>query len=1097
MSKPIKTAKIMRASITSATQSNRTSAARSLQPINSTPEITPSCKRMKRILTLFVACLACVTARVDAAISVGPTGAGPLTFDTTPAVEDFATAVLQGTATTFSDVATMDAGVAALDAAAIPGLKVLATSGTEPPSTFSGGFRRHTIRNVLMSRPTTDGTNAASMLLATLQNNSGMDRPSIVISYDFAVQSLLTPDELPGYYVYYSLSGAPGSWQPISTLTGTDLVGNHSGVLNLGSWPVGSLLYLIWADDNANGISDPSYTIDNFLVSFGIDPPVITQQPVSISVTQAQTIRLSVVASGIGPQYQWHGPLGPIDPAVNPSAATPNLVIPNAALTDAGSYHVTVNNGGGGVSSDTVTVTVHNDVLPPSLMKLEFVVGNLNGFRLIVNEALCLDPGVCLAFSADTFNWQIQDTATFTDLGVNGVTITGTNVDITTDIARTPGVTYRVVVVQGPPDGGVADLFGNFVPFGASVTNLPNVSFQQGVDGYTGTQDAELHSVAGAATPLGAATTVSIDNDDAGVAQGVLRFDNIFGSGTGQVPLGSEILSAKLTLTQTDPGSSANFYRMLVPWDQSTVTWDSLVEGVTNDGVEMAIASDALSFNEQANAIPHVLDITATVQAWSAGQPNYGWGIRSTGTGGWDWNTGESGATTAPLLVIEYREVACTTAPSFTSQPPATTGTEGGSVTISAGVMTCGETTYQWTKNNVNVNGQTSATLSLVNLALTDAGQYRLRVTNPNGTTTSDPATLTVSADTVRPVVTRVVSPNATTIAVTFSKVMGASASVVAGHYILSPSGSVTGASLSADGHTVTLTTTARNFTTAYSLRIQDVADNRTTPNLISPNPTIVSPTTVQNVIAWNDATAWSYATNSQDATLTTATPWFSPAFVPGAEWLTGAGLFGFDDTPATLAALPAPIVTALTPNNVAAEPNLFVTAYFRRSINLPALPAGGQYVLLAVIDDGAIFYLDGVPVLTNNMPAAGPYEFITRASGAAAEGVVQVFPFNVASGSHTLAVEVHQAGATTSSDVVFGIDIRILASAGPALSITSAAGSANISWSADSSWELAGAANVVGGYGAQAGATATPFSFTLPTTATNHFYRLRYTGRP
>lgn len=410
--------------------------------------------------------------------------------------------------------------------------------------------------------------------------------------------------------------------------------------------------------------------------------------------------------------------------------------------------------------------------------------------------------------------------------------------------------------------------------------------------------------------------------------------------------------------------------------------------------------------------------------------------------------------------------------------------------------MTCGETTYQWTKNNVDITGQTSSSLTLANLTVGDAGAYRLRVTNPIGTATSDPANLTINADTVRPVVTRVVSLNETTIAVTFSKVMGPSATVVAGHYILSPSGSVTGASLSADGRTVTLTTTARNFTTAYSLQIQDVADNRATPNVVNPNPTIVSPTSVQRVIAWNDATLWSYATNSQDATLTSGTPWYDPAFVPGAEWLSGAALFGFDDTPATLAALPAPIVTPLTPNNVAAEPNLFVTTYFRRSITLPPLPAGGQYVVLAIIDDGAIFYLNGAPVLTNNMPDIDNNLFVTRATAAAAEGVVQILPLNLTPGTHTLAVEVHQAGATTSSDVIFGLDIRILPAAGPSLSIASALGMATVSWTADSSWELTGSADVAGPYTTQAGTN--PFSFAIPTTGgTNHFYRLRYTGRP
>jgi hypothetical protein len=62
-------------------------------------------------------------------------------------------------------------------------------------------------------------------------------------------------------------------------------------------------------------------------------------------------------------------------------------------------------------------------------------------------------------------------------------------------------------------------------------------------------------------------------------------------------------------------------------------------------------------------------------------------------------------------------------------------------------------------------------------------------------------------------------------------------------------------------------------------------------------------------------------------------------------------------------------------------------------------------------------------------------------------------------------------------------------------LSIASAAGMNTVSWTADSSWELTGAANVAGPYAPQAGVS--PFSFAVPTGGTNRFYRLRYTGRP
>src|SRR5262245_46893615 len=81
--------------------------------------------------------------------------------------------------------------------------------------------------------------------------------------------------------------------------------------------------------------------------------------------------------------------------------------------------------------------------------------------------------------------------------------------------------------------------------------------FQQGLSGYTSTQDTDLFS----ATPnvnLADDISISVDQQDAtgatfeGVRQGLLRFDNIFTndpvSEPTKIPYGSTINSATLTL---------------------------------------------------------------------------------------------------------------------------------------------------------------------------------------------------------------------------------------------------------------------------------------------------------------------------------------------------------------------------------------------------------------------------------------------------------------------------------------------------------------------------------------------------------------------
>ena len=100
----------------------------------------------------------------QAQIVVPDAGVGPFTFDTTPAVGEFATFSIAGGNGDVATDAQMDAAVAPLTQAGIA--TVLATTATEPVSQ-NALFRRHTVRNVIFSRPT---GNSVSVLKASLQN---------------------------------------------------------------------------------------------------------------------------------------------------------------------------------------------------------------------------------------------------------------------------------------------------------------------------------------------------------------------------------------------------------------------------------------------------------------------------------------------------------------------------------------------------------------------------------------------------------------------------------------------------------------------------------------------------------------------------------------------------------------------------------------------------------------------------------------------------------------------------------------------------------------------------------------------------------------
>jgi|GEM_PF-1194274 len=186
------------------------------------------------------------------------------------------------------------------------------------------------------------------------------------------------------------------------------------------------------------------------------------------------------------------------------------------------------------------------------------------------------------------------------------------------------------------------------------------LTFQQGVNGYTGLTYATLQLGAPDAAMGGSsATTWTVDGGNTTIfdatKQGLIRFDNIFGSGAGQIPLGSTINSATISANFDDPsGSSFAVNRMLVTWSAAS-TWNSMVTGVANDGVEAVVADSATVANPNGNATgtynPFGTALTADLQLFSNGTANYGWLVRPTaGVSGWGW-TASAGS---PVLTVDY-----------------------------------------------------------------------------------------------------------------------------------------------------------------------------------------------------------------------------------------------------------------------------------------------------------------------------------------------------------------------------------------------------------------------------------------------------------
>ena len=176
-----------------------------------------------------------------------------------------------------------------------------------------------------------------------------------------------------------------------------------------------------------------------------------------------------------------------------------------------------------------------------------------------------------------------------------------------------------------------------------------------------------------------------------------------------------------------------------------------------------------------------------------------------------------------------------------------------------------------------------------------------------------------------------------------------------------------------------------------------------------------VSPVLAQTYTSLMPITqSWSYSTNNLDGT-----GWQAKDYVEMGWSNLSPALFYIEPV-----ALPAPKNTPLPVREDGLGPML--TYYFRTSFNVANAATVASLTFSNLIDDGAIFYLNGVEVQRVGM-AATPIAYTDFATRTVTDATTfDLFYLsgdwltNLVTGSNVLAVEVHQDDAS-SSDIVFG----------------------------------------------------------------------------
>ncbi len=169
-------------------------------------------------------------------------------------------------------------------------------------------------------------------------------------------------------------------------------------------------------------------------------------------------------------------------------------------------------------------------------------------------------------------------------------------------------------------------------------TPIPN-SFQQGVNGYSGTVDHEIwlsmpdDAHPNIADPNDLEEILSLDPDGGGdETQILIRFDEIFGEGG--IPDDAQIASATLSFEAFDRGDQLRLHRMLLDWKTSD-TWNSLETGIQPDGVEAAQETEATSGPGKIEIGPVSFDVTESLRLFQENpDKNFGWVLLPTGTDG-------------------------------------------------------------------------------------------------------------------------------------------------------------------------------------------------------------------------------------------------------------------------------------------------------------------------------------------------------------------------------------------------------------------------------------------------------------------------------
>jgi hypothetical protein len=512
--------------------------------------------------------------------------------------------------------------------------------------------------------------------------------------------------------------------------------------------------------------------------------PSITTQPASQTVNAGQGVTFSVTATGTAPlTYQWQHQVSSTWTNVGSNAAS--YSVSAAASADAGDYRVTVSNSAGSVTSNTVTLTVK---VAPSITtqpaSQTATVGQSVTFNVAasgtaplsyqwqkggtnISGATASSYTISSAQTTDAGNYDVvvsnsagSVTSATAPLTVNAATGFAAHINFTGNFQTGTTPTTPDTVAGYLNDIGKAfGSNGGGLTFGWNVDNTANGRDRQATNSPDELHDSLIH------LNLNGTFTWSIAVPNGTYSVHVLTGD----------PVNTDVVS-KLTVNGvlTVNGSISSTNHWLEGTSTITVT-NGLVQVAEQAGAYDKI--DAIDIVQQgASATAPSITTQPTSQTVNVGQ-GVTFSVVASGTAPLSYQWQKNGANIAGATSASYTigaaqasdagtysvvvsnsagsvtsstaTLTVNVAPSITSRPASLTITAGQPASFNVVATGTAPLSYQWQKsvsgNWTNV-GTNSATLAISAAASTDAGSYRVIVSNAVGSVTSNTATLTVNA---------------------------------------------------------------------------------------------------------------------------------------------------------------------------------------------------------------------------------------------------------------------------------------------------------------------------------------------------------------